>query len=411
MAQPQSGVPRPPGPDGASERQASDQPQLMGLAYLGFVILGVSAGLLGVAWPSVRATFNVGLDALGVVLAATTCGYILSSLNSGRIISLVGLGPTLVVSSIVAGLGLLGFALAPVWGALILAAVVAGAGAASIDAGLNTYVAVCADARAVNWLHASFGLGVALGPAIMTVILSSGRSWRYGYGLGCLLLLLLAAVYRLTLPQWQAVRCGTTASRGGTIARVRSLETFYLPAIGLALLLAFSYAGTEKTAGQWSYALFTEARAVPVGVAGVWMTIFWSSFTVGRLLTGFLVESVTVARLLHLSMVGMIGGSLLIAVRLDAPVSVSGLAVLGISLAPVYPLFVATTPRRVGVAHAPNAIGFQMSAAALGAAIVPGLVGVLAESVGLEVIGLVLVAACIAVSVLCEKVIVSKTGG
>lgn len=397
--------------DDASEGQANDQPQLMGIAYLGFVVMGVSAGLVGVAWPSIRATFDVGLDALGVVLGATTCGYILASLNTGRIISWMGVGPALIVSSIVAALGLLGYALAPTWWTLLLAAVVAGAGAASIDAGLNTYVAVCADARAVSWLHASFGLGVALGPAIMTVILSSGRSWHYGYGLASVLFLILALVFRLTLPRWRAVRCAATPGRGGVVARVRSLDTLRLPAIWLALLLAFSYAGTEKTAGQWSYTLFTEARAVPVGVAGVWTTIFWSSFTIGRLLSGFFVGRLTVARILHLSMMGMICGSVLIAVSADGSLNLSGLAVLGISLAPVYPLFVATTPRRVGVAHAASAIGFQMSAAALGAAILPGLVGVFAEGVGLEVIGPALVAASIVVSILCERVIVSTTGG
>ena len=42
---------------------------LVGLAYLGFVGLGVRSGLLGVAWPSIRADFDVPLNALGALLA------------------------------------------------------------------------------------------------------------------------------------------------------------------------------------------------------------------------------------------------------------------------------------------------------------------------------------------------------
>jgi hypothetical protein len=38
---------------------------LIALAYLSFVSLGLPDGLNGVAWPSIRATFNPPLDALG----------------------------------------------------------------------------------------------------------------------------------------------------------------------------------------------------------------------------------------------------------------------------------------------------------------------------------------------------------
>ena len=51
---------------------------LLGLAYLGFVSLGLPDGLLGVAWPSIRATFSLRLDALGVLLVSTTAGYVVT---------------------------------------------------------------------------------------------------------------------------------------------------------------------------------------------------------------------------------------------------------------------------------------------------------------------------------------------
>ena len=36
----------------------------LGLASLGFVSLGLPEGMLGVAWPSIRASFGLPLDAL-----------------------------------------------------------------------------------------------------------------------------------------------------------------------------------------------------------------------------------------------------------------------------------------------------------------------------------------------------------
>ena len=67
-------------------------------------------------------------------------------------------------------------------------------------------------------------------------------------------------------------------------------------------------------------------------------------------------------------------------------VSFAGLALLGFALAPVFPLLISSTPARLGVADATNAIGFQVGAASFGIAILPGLAGALAERSTLEVI-------------------------
>jgi len=45
---------------------------LIGLAYLAFVSLGLPDGLIGVAWPSIRAHFNLPVDALGWLLVMFT---------------------------------------------------------------------------------------------------------------------------------------------------------------------------------------------------------------------------------------------------------------------------------------------------------------------------------------------------
>lgn len=47
---------------------------LLALACLAFVSIGLPDGLLGVAWPSMRASFGRDLDALGAILLCTTAG-------------------------------------------------------------------------------------------------------------------------------------------------------------------------------------------------------------------------------------------------------------------------------------------------------------------------------------------------
>ena len=40
------------------------------LAYAAFIALGMPDGLLGIAWPSIRADFGIPLDSLGLLLFA-----------------------------------------------------------------------------------------------------------------------------------------------------------------------------------------------------------------------------------------------------------------------------------------------------------------------------------------------------
>ena len=70
-----------------------------------------------------------------------------------------------------------------------------------------------------------------------------------------------------------------------------------------------------------------------------------------------------------------------------APVGV----VMGVAQAGVFPMLIAITPERVGPAHVANAIGFQVAAAGVGLAVLPGLAGVLAQDLGLEIIGLFII--------------------
>ncbi|MFO1068536.1 MAG: hypothetical protein U1E14_08440 [Geminicoccaceae bacterium] len=69
----------------------------------------------------------------------------------------------------------------------------------------------------------------------------------------------------------------------------------------------------------------------------------------------------------------------------------AGLMLLGLGHAPVFASLISLTPPRVGTAHADNAIGFQVAAAALGGATLTALAGLAARSAGLEVIGAAIV--------------------
>jgi fucose permease len=67
--------------------------------------------------------------------------------------------------------------------------------------------------------------------------------------------------------------------------------------------------------------------------------------------------------------------------------SLAGVALLGLSLAPMFPSLVSLTPARMGLAHSANTIGFQIAAAMLGGAALVALFGLIANQLGLEMLG------------------------
>jgi fucose permease len=172
------------------------------------------------------------------------------------------------------------------------------------------------------------------------------------------------------------------------------------------------FTGLEASGGQWPYTLFPEGRSIDPTAAGVWLTIYWASLTVGRILFGMIATRVKTTPLLRAAMLGCILGAALIwtPIKISGfPISFLGLALLGFFMAPLFPLSISDTPHLVGPGHAANAIGFQISAASLGFATLPGLAGFLAERIDLEVIGPVLVAFAVAMFLLHEAFVRSST--
>ncbi len=123
---------------------------LLVLAYAGFASIGLPDGLLGVAAPSILASFGLGLDALGALLVSYTAGYLAASVASGRVLARHGVGSVLAWSCFATAASLLGYALAQRWVQMVAFGSLAGFGAGAVDAGLNTFAATRHGVRTLN---------------------------------------------------------------------------------------------------------------------------------------------------------------------------------------------------------------------------------------------------------------------
>lgn len=381
---------------------------LLGISFLSFIAIGLPHGILNIAWTYMQDTFHVSLESLGVLLSAGTIGYLVSAFTSGRLSAVIGLGYFLALGAACEVIGVVGFIIAPSWETLLLAALTASFGGGMIDAGMNTFVSSRYSAGPLNWLHAFFGIGLTFGPPLVTfIVVAQGQSWRLSYLVLLAVHATLVVIFLATRNQWEANQqtseTDEPAPRRLPAASIR--QTLKIPAVLLSMALLFTYAGVEVGGGQLTNTLFIDSRGISQETASFWISFYWASFTIGRMIMGSIAGRFQNNTLMRISMTGTVVGALLLTVNLSNEVGFLGLAILGFSQAPMFAIVIAETPRRAGPRFAANAIGFQIGFAGLGGALLPGLSGLLTVPLGLESIGPFLLALTVVMFVLHEALL------
>jgi fucose permease len=316
-------------------------------------------------------------------------GYLLSSFMSGRLIAWLSMRGLLTLSCALFGAALIGDCLVPAWIWFALTSLALGFGAGGIDAGLNTYVATHFGARQMHWLHACFGVGVTLGPLLMTASLNRLDGWRPAYLALGLFQLAMAAVFIFSTPLWN--RFHLAGRRPGQGKKLTDYDTPLMKTMAhlptwLGMILFFLYSGAEFSLGFWAYSLLTESRGVTPTVAGMMTGSYWGLFTVGRILSGFFAKHVPLNRMVLGCLVLALAGSVLLWINLNPVWSLLGMVLTGFAIAPIFPSLVSGTQKRVGRRHASNTIGMQMCAAGAGSAFISAVLGLMARRMSLEVI-------------------------
>lgn len=176
---------------------------LLALIYLAFISLGLPDSLLGSAWPQMHLDLGAQLSMEGIISMLISCGTVISSLFSEKIIYKFGTGMISAVSTLLTAVALFGFSVSGNFYMLCFLAIPYGLGAGAIDAALNNYVALHFASRHMSWLHCFWGIGAAVGPYVMGVAMSLGKGWRGGYLAISVIQLVLTIVLFAALPLWK----------------------------------------------------------------------------------------------------------------------------------------------------------------------------------------------------------------
>ena len=339
--------------------------------------------MLGIAWPSMRASLNAPFVGLGLLVAAMTVAQFAASAASGLLRERLGTIALLLASVAAAAAGLGIFAIASGWWATILASAVLGCGLGLLDAAVNTEAALRGDIRFMGALHGAWAIGASLGPPLVGAMLVTSESWRPAYLVAATAFAALGVatyVVRSELkdaPELQASPTGTR-SIGRTVI------------LGCALM--FVYVGIEFGAGQWTYTRFTADGSLSDGLAGLAVFLYWSALAAGRVALALVGDRIAPARLFDLSVFGALASTFGFWVLPPPIAALLALPCLGAALSVFVPVLLYLTPRRIGSAAAPRGIGYQVAAGMIGGASLPAAVGLLMQSIDVAALGPCLVA-------------------
>ena len=369
-----------------------------------YAAFAMPVAMLGVAWPDIRETLLRSEAELGVLAASYGVGRLTTATSSGMLLRVVSFGPATLASSGVLAVSCVVVATGPRWHVLVAVVLMVGLATGALESLGTRYLAVSGSVRSAGLAAGSYGVGATIGPALVALT----GNWRLAYVLAALATVVAGAAVASPAVRWPdglAARPGFAATQGAvaaSVARVRTghgRDRIVAPArrvdgpdrtvVLLSLGLFFLFVGIEATAGQWTATFLEQSRGLDRWSAGIAVSGFFAGITVGRLVLGAIDVPVRMLPLLAGLMV-----PLLAAVAAGppwmAPVFVS---LAGLTVAPMFPVLMATTGRRLGAIHAGRVSGWQLIAGNVGATALPAIAGLVVGAYSSDAVIFVLLTA------------------
>ena len=354
---------------------------LAAIIYIAFISLGLPDSMLGAAWPMMYADLNVPISYAGFISMTVCGGTVVSSIMYSRLARRIPTGIVTAVSVAMTALALMGFSFASSFPMIIALAVILGLGAGAVDAGLNNYVAIHFKARAMSFLHASWGIGTTVGPFLLSYLISIGLGWQEGYRILSTVQFTICIMLFASLPLWKKAE---NAEKGDTTAPVPEYRRFCKGAVIPAILAFFAYCSMENTAMIWSATFLVEARGFSEGLAAVSAGVLFWGMTAGRLFSGFISDRLGDRKMLAIGETASLIAILLIAF-IPGRLSVAALFLLGFGFGPIYPSMIHQTPEYFGVERSSEIMGLEMASAYVGSMFMPPVFGLIGRRISMDV--------------------------
>ncbi|MCF0225693.1 MAG: MFS transporter, partial [Fibrobacter sp.] len=242
------------------------------------------------------------------------------------------------------------------------------------------FAAIHLESKHTNWLHASWGVGACLGPAILSVSVFLQTGWRGAYELNGIVLAAIAALMFFALPLWKRVEKENKNASGRHSEKEKDISlraALRVPGMKLSFFTFFFYSALEISTGLWC-GTYLVNRGFEPGMGALAVSMMFASVMAGRIISGFFAIKFTDMRLVHAGIAVVIVGCFTLVLPLPLWFTPVCICLLGLGCAPVYPSLIHATPARFGEELSGRAIGIQMAGSYVGAVLMPPAFGFVA---------------------------------
>ena len=353
--------------------------------YLAFLLIGAAGTFYGPALVYIAAETNEPVANLGILFVLHWSGFFASTSCANYLGRRLGIRRTVGLSCLLVAVGVMGLIALPFPYNLAFTLLI-GFGAGTLEVMLNRsveFLAKNAPAAALLRMHAALGVGSAAMPLGISGVVWLGLNW-HAAGVG---LILLAACTGAVVWRW----------REFTVPQGTGLTWRFFPwrSIVLFVLMIVIFVGVETAVGGWVTTFFTKlGQGAFLGAFAT--SLFFLTFTVGRVLLASIPERFGYPRIIQVSML-LGAGALTLAL-------ISGLAVIGFGLAGfafslVFPTLVAWAARRHPEIRA-QMVSVSIASAGVGGIVIPYTVGLGVGSLGVWSLPPMLIATTVLVALL-----------
>ena len=358
---------------------------LLIIIYIAFIGLGIPDSLFGTAWPAIYSEFELPISFGSFVTVIVSCGTVLSSVISSKIISRLGTNKVSAYSTLLTALALLGFSFAPNLWVMCFLAIILGIGAGAIDVALNNYVALHYSATHMSFLHCFYGVGVSVSPYILSLVIAGNFGWRGGYRIAFAIQLIITLLLFLSLPLWRKAHGGENESEENTHKDLSFGSVLKIPGVKMMCSLFIASCAIECTCGGWGSTFLVEYKHLPAEKAAQIIMIYYIGMTLGRFLSGVLAAKLHSWKIIKLGQIVMGLALLLLILPGGVYLCALGMFLIGLGNGPLFPNFNYLTPENFGSDVSQSVIGIQMASAYIGIMLAPTLCGLLGQVFGMVI--------------------------
>ncbi|MBZ4645594.1 MAG: hypothetical protein JG777_1083 [Clostridia bacterium] len=280
------------------------------LTFLCMIIFGFIENIKGTVIPPIREQFNVTYGSIGIMLLVSSLGYLGTTLVGGFVGDKFGQKKVLIFGFLLTILACISFIFTKSFIAVVILFFLVNAGFGCFEVAVNSLGAqifVRNSAVMMNLMHLFYGLGSSAGPKYAGWILIRDIPWQYTYFYS--LILIVSVFIFLCFSSFPQRKLEDSRNKASFKDLISSKKIWlFVGVLGFCEVI-------ELGTGNWLVNFLQQVRGMDAGNSSFYLTLFFITFTIGRLVGGYLAEKLGYVQIIFyftiITIVLFIGGLIL----------------------------------------------------------------------------------------------------